>query len=508
MRRISTLPCRPGFGTIQPTMAGPPLNRRDFVRLCGAGLTLPLLTGFSAPLSGRLSAARSQAIELTASGQVPSLSVAVLHRGHPIWVEAFGWADRERGVLARTSTPYAIASASKPFTGMAVAQLVASGRIALDDPIERYLPSVSNNGVTFRETLQHRSGIPRHWRNFFAPQGRPPPFPVVAGDHAFTTNARGRRYLYSNMNYGLLAAAVEAVTGKPFHDYLREAVFRPLELTTAGSLDDHWSEWRAAVPYEADRSSISPYLSDEMGARDLLMSAFDMAQFGLAHLDGRAGPATALMLENRSPINTTGIARSSYGLGWIVEEDSPAALFSYGHTGEGPGASASLTIVPADQIVVATMANAQGPAAYVLNEAIVDSMSLDFAARRSAHPYQEQPPDDAALGSLEGRWTGQLETSGGVHRAEATITTGPGSQIMVGEQQAELTHVVVRNGVLNARADLRVPAPDAQRSPHQSRLTLDAIAGRLDGTLAAYARRGPIPHDQFWLSYRLILNRS
>ena len=122
----------------------------------------------------------------------------------------------------------------------------------------------------------------------------------MARNHAFTTAAHGNRYLYTNTNYGLLAATVEAVSGKPFYDYLRETIFRPLALTTASPLEAHFGNWRAAVPYEDDDSPIPPYLVDEDGARDLVMSAFDLARFGLAHLDGRLGQLSRLMLDDRA----------------------------------------------------------------------------------------------------------------------------------------------------------------------------------------------------------------
>lgn len=393
---------------------------------------------------------------------------------------------------------------------MAVAGLIADGRISLEHPVDRYLDGVTISGqgassVTVGQALQHQSGIPRHWRNFFAGQGRPPPFAEVARDHAFTTAAKGKRYLYSNMNYGLLAAMVERVTGQPFYDYLDDVIFRPLGLKTATPLESHVDDWGAAIPYEADGTAIPPYLVDETGARDLVMTAFDLARFGLAHLDGRLGEIGRSMLHHRAPIGGSGMSKAAYGLGWVIEEDSPAALFSYGHTGEGPGAAASLTIVPVEELVVATIANQQGPPAYALNEMIVDAMSPTFAARRTAHPFAPQPADENALRALAGRWEGELKAASGFHRVQMTIDVGSPSELFVGRLRSPLTHLDVRNGVLTGRADVSVPMKDAERWPHQSRLTLERRGDQLTGTIAAYANRGRLPHDQFWLSYPLEL---
>ncbi|MFN7027398.1 MAG: serine hydrolase domain-containing protein [Pseudorhizobium sp.] len=475
------------------------------------GLSLPLLTALTAAERDRLSIARGRA-EQFVNEEVASLSIAVIHHGRPIWVEALGWADRKRGLRATPSTPYAIASASKPFTGMALAQLVEAQRIALDAPMQSYLKGISIRSrqgglVTVRQAAQHRSGIPRHWRNFFAGQDSPPPFSSVARDHAFTTGAHGKRYLYSNTNYGLLAAAVEEVTGKPFHNYLEETIFRPLALTTAAPLQKHFSKWHAAVPYEADGNPIPPYLVDEQGARDLLMSASDLARFGLAHLDGRLGRVTARMIEERAELNANGVGRASYGLGWIIEEESPAALFSYGHTGEGPGAAASLTMVPGEKLVVATIANQQGPAAYLLNELIVDAMSTQFAARREAHPFQESAADENALNALDGYWEGQIELPSGLQPVSMILIRGGASRISLSQQHAELTNLNVREGVFTGSAALTIPTPSAQRWLHEARMLLERSGDYLGGTLAAYAKRGSVPHDQFWLSYPLRLEK-
>lgn len=486
-------------------------HRRHMLLAGLAGACAPRLSGLAGDLPPALEPLRQQALQFTTSGAAPSLSVAVIQRGVPIWVEAFGWADRERQIPASVSTPYAIASASKPFTATAIAALAAAGAIDLSQPIQRYVSGAAtarlDPSTSVRELLQHRSGIPRHWRNHFRGQAAPAAFAEVARVHAFTTPARGARYLYSNMNYGLLASALEIFAGRTLHQHLHDTIFRPLGLTSATFLQTQFDAWSAAVPYEEDGTPIQPYLADETGARDLIMTALDLAKFGAAHAGSAIG-VTNSMLSDKSDLAIEGVGRSSYGLGWMIEEESPAALFNYGHTGEGPGAASSLTIVPAENLVVATIANAQGPPAYRLNSAIIEALSPAFAALRRAHPFQEEALAPGDHTPFIGEWTGKITLSQDEPEVQLDIASAEQARIVLNGQTQTLTRVVLSGGILSARATFQLPSPETEQWPHQLRLSLELKNGGLEGVVAAYAARDPAPHDQFWLSHRISLIRK
>ena len=72
-------------------------------------------------------------------GEIPSLTVAVYENGEIIWMESFGYADKENKVKATPNTLYSIASVSKPITATGVMKLVEDGKIDLDADVENYL---------------------------------------------------------------------------------------------------------------------------------------------------------------------------------------------------------------------------------------------------------------------------------------------------------------------------------------------------------------------------------
>jgi serine beta-lactamase-like protein LACTB, mitochondrial len=78
--------------------------------------------------------------EMERSG-IPGLSAALVLNGELQWTKGFGTADLENDVPAKPETVYRIASISKPITATAVMQLAESGKLDLDAPIQKYVPS-------------------------------------------------------------------------------------------------------------------------------------------------------------------------------------------------------------------------------------------------------------------------------------------------------------------------------------------------------------------------------
>src|SRR4051794_17114544 len=168
--------------------------------------------------------------------RIPGLSVAVLRGERVVFARGYGYANLEHRARATDSTVYQSGSLGKQFTAALVLQLADSGRLALDQPIRRYLPEGPPrwDSVTVRHLLTHTSGIPDYTdsvvdlrREYTEDQlvrvaaGLPPLF------------APGERWSYSNTGYVLLGAIVRRVSGRFYGDLLRERLFAPLGLRTA-----------------------------------------------------------------------------------------------------------------------------------------------------------------------------------------------------------------------------------------------------------------------------------
>jgi D-alanyl-D-alanine carboxypeptidase len=176
--------------------------------------------------------------------RLPSLSLAVARGSRLLIAKGYGLADVENEVSATIETVYRIGSITKQFTAATILRLVEQRRMGLDDDITMYVPQFHARGhhPTIRQLLNHTSGL----RSFtdvptFASKERldltdeqllavfqdePPDFEP------------GTNFLYNNSAYYLLAMAIERVTSRPYGDYMRDSVLRPLGLQTTSACDD------------------------------------------------------------------------------------------------------------------------------------------------------------------------------------------------------------------------------------------------------------------------------
>jgi CubicO group peptidase (beta-lactamase class C family) len=172
------------------------------------------------------------------------MSAAVAVGGSIAWSRGAGVADLENAVPATPATVYDIGSISKGLTAVAVLQLVEQGKVGLDDPIRKFVPSFPDKGstITVRHLLTHRSGI-RHYRE--------PEFPGTPGDEnvkpyaslaeAITLfkddpllYAPGERSSYSSFAVNLLQGVVETAAALPFEEYMKTHVWGPAGMSSTG----------------------------------------------------------------------------------------------------------------------------------------------------------------------------------------------------------------------------------------------------------------------------------
>lgn len=381
------------------------------VHALGVVLLLPPTTA----RADQFDSARTQIRDIMSAHHIPSVTVAVAHKGEIVWEEGFGWADVDGRVPATAHTPYAIASTSKPITTTALMALVARGVIDLDKPMNEYLGGqkltarVGNaQDATVRRVASHTAGLPLHARFFYEDEsGSPPAMDETIRRYGMLVTAPGEAFVYSNLGYGLLEYAIERASGKSYAQFLQDELFKPLGLKSAAVNPRRDPKNPIATRYWLDGSQIPFYDFDQLGGGGVVMSAHDLVRFGMFHLQGRLDGQRPVDLERgtlasmRKAVMLNDGASAGYGVGWFVGERHGLPWF--GHNGGMAGVVSVLSIYPEADAVIVVLANgvSRSGAVHFLEDDIVHALLLDTIR----HDHGFKPKSE-----LAGRWEGWIHT--------------------------------------------------------------------------------------------------
>jgi D-alanyl-D-alanine carboxypeptidase len=200
-------------------------------------------------------AAKAWLDELAAKDQF-SGSVLVARDGRPFFEGAWGMADREKKIANRADTSYNLASIGKIFTQVAIAQLAAKGKLALADTISKHLPNLpvpSSDKITIQQLVTHTSGMGDIFGEKYF-QTPPSSLKRLSDYVPFFANVPlqfepGSGNSYSNAGYVVLGLIVEKVSGKEFHEYVRENIFAPAGMKDSGPYEPQVAVANRAIGY-------------------------------------------------------------------------------------------------------------------------------------------------------------------------------------------------------------------------------------------------------------------
>lgn len=317
-------------------------------------------------------AALSARAEALAGGDEFSGAVLVARNGEVLLEDAWGRAERQAGIPNTPETRFRIGSMNKMFTAVATLQLVEAGRLALDDPVGKHLPDYPNEQVASKVTVRHLLTHTGGTGDIFGPEFTQNRLKLrTHGDYVKLYGSRGpgfepgARFEYSNYGFVLLGALIEAVSGMPYYDYVREHVFRPAGMTATDSLPESEDVPSRAVGYTSaypgaewePNSDTLPWRGTAAGGG--YSTVGDLMRFAEALSSGTL--ISTSMLEEATRAHQPG-----YGYGFGVQGKGP--LRSYGHGGGAPGMNGELRIFPELGYVIVSLGNLDPPAASQLVE--------------------------------------------------------------------------------------------------------------------------------------------
>jgi CubicO group peptidase (beta-lactamase class C family) len=192
--------------------------------------------------------------EFVAAGTISGVVTIVARHGKVVEFDAVGLRDIESNAPMQKDSLFRIASLTKPVTCAAIMALVDDGRIALIDPVEKYLPEYKgmkmnpcragsgvacqavapHRPINIEDLMTHTSGLPASAETGKGPEPKTLADLVSHGAHSELLFEPGSRWNYSNLGIDILGRIIEIVSHKSFDQFLKDRLFDPLGMHDTG----------------------------------------------------------------------------------------------------------------------------------------------------------------------------------------------------------------------------------------------------------------------------------
>lgn len=310
----------------------------------------------------------------------PGSSVAIVSEDEIVWTKGFGYSNMEEKVEATPDTIYRCASITKPVVTTGLLQLYERGRFALDDPVNDHLDVKIQNPYpeepTMRDLLTHYTGMPVRVGPISYDDSKRIALAEYLEEAARTVRPRGEKWMYCNTAFNIVGYLIKLFTSKPYTDYCRERVLRPLEMTSSDFDIPPSLMPRMAQGYGRDGGPEKPlytvphYISGTdppQASGSLISTVKDLANFVIAQLnDGRFKGRTILKHETLKEMQglqaATGSSRSGMGLSWFRAIHYGRVTLS--HSGSVPGFTNHLAFFPMQKLGIVWLSNLNNRSAW------------------------------------------------------------------------------------------------------------------------------------------------
>jgi len=300
--------------------------------------------------------------KLKATPGVPGVSIALVKGSKVVAARAYGLADRAKNAPMKTETILEVASISKTFTAVAIMQLAADKKIAIDTDISTYLgrtlrnPRATTTPITTKMLMTHTSSILGNdealdslfvdsadstlplgdlSRQFLEQGGR------YYTAQSFSTSLPGSTWSYCNLCVGIVGHLVERASQKTLAAQTKEKIFTPLAMTsTTWHLADT-DKARLVTPYSVNPQTGVAEAMPHFGIPDwpagsLKMTASDLGRFAADLASGQSKILTKASLDEMLKVHlAAGPRNPDQGLAFMREMVLGKA--TWGHRGALPG---------------------------------------------------------------------------------------------------------------------------------------------------------------------------
>lgn len=284
-------------------------------------------------------------------------SVLIARHGEVLLAKGYGLANREDSIPNSAATRFRLGSVSKQFTAAAILILEQQGLLSTEDPVSKFYPDYPNGDkITIHHLLTHTSGIIN--ASALPDYGEKMRLPLSTREVVDWFKDEplrfepGERFEYSNSGYILAAGIIEQVTGKSYAEFLKDHIFRPLDMNESGQDDE-----MDVIPHRAHgHYSLGPKVMQApyrnmpfmAGAGSLYSTVGDLFKWDQA-LYGTD------LLSDASKIKMFTPHAGNYGYGWFIQELNGHRVIT--HRGGINGFLANIDRFVDDTVLVVTLLN-------------------------------------------------------------------------------------------------------------------------------------------------------
>ena len=296
--------------------------------------------------------------------QIPGCALMVRHNGKVVLATGYGVANLEHNVPVTPQTVFQSGSIGKQFIAMTVMVLVEEQKLALDDPVSKYLAvPASWSDITVRHLLTHTSGLGDYPENFSLQRDYTEDEllkMVAAQPLGF---APGEKWSYSNLGYVTLGILIRKVSGEFWGDFLQKRVFDPLDMKRARLISEADIIPNRAAGYVLKDHFLKnqKWVSSSVNTTadgSLYFTIEDLAKWDEA-LEAQKLLSSASYRQMWTPVRLNDGTTAPYGFGWrIAKADSRHRMLEHG--GAWQGFASYIVRYPDDRLTVAALCNRSG----------------------------------------------------------------------------------------------------------------------------------------------------
>lgn len=303
---------------------------------------------------------------------IPGIAVVAVQNGEIFLCNTYGVASVDSKEPLTTATLFDLASLTKSFTALAVLLLEDAGLIDIDRPLQTYLPTfqiadAKGADITIRHLLNQTSGIPGTFSEILIFNDSYEEM-IASLENLRLITEPGSAFQYADLNYCLLGALIEKVSGMTYEDYMDYAVFTPLGMhhTTVdpdraemlGKADGHQPMYGKVVARNI------PAMKSARAAGWVMSCAGDMGKWLLVNLnkgvlDGiQVIPADDIeQLHSMAILYEDNNEQMAYGMGWSISYTTD--ILYHFHCGDTPNFTGDMLLLPDYNTGIAVLVNGQ-----------------------------------------------------------------------------------------------------------------------------------------------------